>query len=73
MVQKILPHGAKIFSNALGYCKQHCVAGDTVITITHYVGEDLKYDFALIDSVCILVCKKFLCTEGKTKLSGMKI
>jgi len=45
-----------------------------LFTITHYAGEDLKKcDFAWIDDVCVLVCKKNLYTEGKTKLSRMKI
>jgi len=29
-----------------------------LFTITHYVGEDLKCDFALIDTFCVLICKK---------------
>jgi len=41
--------------------------------ITRYVGEDLKCDFALIAGVCVLICKKFLYTEDKTKLSEMKM
>jgi len=47
---------------------------DTILfTIARYVGEDLKCDFALIDSFCVLICKKILYTEDRTKLSGMKI
>ena len=41
--------------------------------ITRYVGKDLKCDFALIDCICVLICKTFLYTEGETKLSEMKI
>ena len=37
-----------------------------------YVGENLKCESALIDSVCVLVCKNFF-TLKATKLSGMKI
>jgi len=44
-----------------------------LFTITRYVREDLKCDFALIDAFFVLICKKILSTEGKTKLSGMKI
>ena len=43
-------------------------------TTAHYAGEDLKKcNFAWIDDVCVLVCKRNLCTEGKTKLSGMTL
>jgi len=44
-----------------------------LFTITRYVGEDLKCDFDLIDTLCVLICKNILYTERKTKLSIMKI
>jgi len=45
-----------------------------LFTITHDAGEDLKkINFAWIDDVFVLVCKTNLYTEGKMKLSGMKI
>jgi len=37
------------------------------------VGENLKSDFAFIDSACALVCKHSLYTDGKPKLSRIKM
>jgi len=63
-----------ISGNILFWFREICVTSDMMLfTITCYVGENLKWDFALLNSVCVLVCKILLYTEGKTKLSGIKI
>jgi len=44
----------------------HSLQVNPALTITHYAGEDLKKcNFAWIDYVCVLVCKKMFTLKAK--------
>ena len=64
----------QIFSTVLGYHKQHRVAGDTVITESNQnIPWKASYiDIALIDGVCVFVCKNFSTLKAKRNFQEWK-